>query len=128
MRPRQVVFEAGGAAVFTVIAVSAADRPMLMLATIAAAALAVLALRDALVPVRLAADRDGLTLVRGITRRHLTWSEIDRIRLYESSRFGLTTRLLEIDTGEALYLLGARDLGAPAEEVERELRAIRSGT
>jgi hypothetical protein len=128
MRPHQVVLEAGGAAVFATIAVLADDRPMLLLAGIAAVALALLTLRDVLLPVRLAADRDGVTLVRGFRRRRLAWPQVERIRLYESGRFGLTSRMLEIDTGDALYLLGTRDLGVPAEEVERELRAIRLGT
>jgi PH (Pleckstrin Homology) domain-containing protein len=128
VRPVQVVLETGGAVIFTILAASAGDRPMLLLSGIAAVALVVLALRDIVVPVRLTADREGVTVVRGFGRRRIAWSEIERVGLYESERFGLTTRKLEIDTGETLYLLTAGDLGAPADEVERDLQAIRSGT
>lgn len=120
-----MALKAGGAAVFAVLA-TRGDAPFMLLAGIAALALATLALRDVIVPVRLAADHEGITLVRGFAgRRRIPWEDIERIRLYESRRLGLRTRLLEIDTGDSLHLLSTHDLGAPPEEVERALRDLR---
>lgn len=107
---------------------SIGDRAFLLLAGIGTVALAGFALRDILIPVRLAADPTGVTVVRGFAgRRHIPWPEIERIRVYESRRYGLRTRLLEIDTGDSVHLFGAGDLGAEPEEVADRLRAMRVG-
>ena len=129
VRPTQAVLKAAAAVACTVMAVlSHDDRSFLLLAGIGTVALAGFALRDLLVPVRLAADSTGVTVVRGLAgRRHLPWSEIERIRVYESRRYGLRARLLEIDTGHSVHLFGAGDLGAQPEEVMDRLRAMRVG-
>ncbi|BAL93229.1 hypothetical protein AMIS_80090 [Actinoplanes missouriensis 431] len=85
------------------------------------------ALRDLLIPVRLAADTDGVTVVTGVARRrHLPWSAIERVRVDSRSRRGLRSEMLEIDAGDALYLYSANDLGALPEDVVTQLADLRS--
>jgi hypothetical protein len=94
---------------------------------IAALALGAFALRDVLAPVRLAADVDGVTVVSGFAgRRHLSWSEIERIRVDERRRLGTRSQLLEIDTGDSLHLFSAYELSAPCDEVVAVLQTLRA--
>jgi hypothetical protein len=125
--PAHRLVKAVGAMAFGVItvfsAMPAGDRGLALLAGIATAVLLVLAVRDVLAPVRLAVDEDGLTVIRGFAGRlHIPWAQVRSIRLDERQRRGRSTRLVEIDTGEQLYLLSSYDLGAPAEDVTEELR------
>ncbi|MDG4778187.1 PH domain-containing protein [Micromonospora sp. WMMD961] len=102
------------------------DPVRLVLAVLAAAALAGWAVRDVIAPVRLAVDPAGLTVIRGFAgRRLLPWSEIEAITVDRRPRLGLTSEVLEIDTGESLHLFGRFDLGTAPEEVATELRATR---
>ncbi|GAA2071906.1 PH domain-containing protein [Actinomadura alba] len=127
VRPEQVALKAAAAVVFALVALRG-DAGFVLLGGIIALALTALAVRDILVPVRLAADQEGITVVTGIAgTRRIPWAEIKHIRLYKSRRLGLPSRLLEIDTGDSLHLLSTHDLGAPPEAVERELRTIRLG-
>ncbi|MBB2944682.1 hypothetical protein FB565_004415 [Actinoplanes lutulentus] len=85
------------------------------------------ALRDLLVPVRLTADTEGITVVTGIARRqHLPWSKIERVRVDSTVRRGLRSEVLEIDAGDALYLYSANDLGALPEDVATQLADLRT--
>ncbi|WP_433827750.1 PH domain-containing protein [Actinoplanes sp. CA-015351] len=85
------------------------------------------ALRDLLVPVRLTADSEGVTVVTGIARRqHLPWSKIERVRVDSTVRRGLRSEMLEIDAGDALYLYSANDLGALPEDVVTQLADLRT--
>ena len=85
------------------------------------------AVRDLIVPVRLAADTAGITVVTGFARRrHLPWSEIERVRVERSVRRGLRSEVLEIDAGETLYVYGPHDLGALPEDVAAQLSDLRS--
>ncbi len=91
----------------------------------AATALALWGLRDLVVPVRLTADRSGLTVVTGFAgRRGLAWSQIEAVRLDSRERRGLRTEVLEIDTGDTLYQFGRGDLGAHPYEVVDVLTAL----
>jgi hypothetical protein len=86
------------------------------------------AVRDLVAPVRLAADPTGVTVIVGLARRrHLAWSQIERVRVDRRERHGLHTELLEIDTGDSLHLFSLHDLGAPPEEVADALAALRTG-
>jgi hypothetical protein len=97
------------------------------LGAVIATALAGWAVRDLIVPVRLAADTEGVTVVTGFARRRrLPWSEIERVRVERTVRRGLRNELLEIDTGDAIYLYGAHDLGALPEEVATHLGDLRN--
>ncbi|MGH3645717.1 MAG: PH domain-containing protein [Micromonosporaceae bacterium] len=106
----------------------ASDAAGLALAVVATAAIGLYALRDLLVPVRLTADGEGVTVVTGFAgRRQIPWREVERIRLDERRRFGTRTALLEIDTGETLHLFGTSELGEPVEDVAEALRHLRTG-
>ncbi|GHE35115.1 hypothetical protein GCM10017673_42340 [Streptosporangium violaceochromogenes] len=112
----------------TLAALSAGDPRGMLLAGAAAVVSAVLALRDVLVPVRLRADAEGLVVARGFTgSERLPWSAVERIRVDRRTRLTSRTELLEIDTGEAVFLLSRFDLGAPCEQVADELRSFRTG-
>ncbi|MEU0547271.1 PH domain-containing protein [Micromonospora sp. NPDC005979] len=102
------------------------DPVRLVLAGVAAAALAVWAVRDLVAPVRLAVDPAGLTVIHGFAgRRLLPWSTVEAISVDRRQRLGLTGEILEIDAGESLHLFGRYDLGATPEEVAVALRAAR---
>ncbi|TDB78504.1 PH domain-containing protein [Micromonospora sp. KC723] len=105
---------------------SGADRVALALSLVMAAGLAGWATRDLLVPVRLAADADGVTVIQGLAgRRRLPWAAIETVSVARRSRFGLAAETLEIDAGESLHLFGRHDLDAPPDEVAETLRAAR---
>jgi hypothetical protein len=87
------------------------------------------ALRDLIAPVRLAADPTGITVVAGFARRrHLAWTQIERVRVDRRERRGLRTELLEIDAGDSLHLFSLHDLGVPPDEVAAALTTLRTGT
>jgi hypothetical protein len=96
------------------------DRAKLAFTGLAALVTGAYALRDLIAPVRLAADREGLTVIYGYAgHRRLEWDVIERIRLDERRRLGTRSAALEIDTGDHLYLLSPYDLGTdPADAVE----------
>jgi hypothetical protein len=48
------------------------------------------------------------------------------VRVDEHNRYGLMSRTLEVDTGDALVLLGRRSLGADPRDVAEALRQIRT--
>ena len=107
----------------------ARDSTGRVIAVLAAAALALSGLRDFVAPVRLAADPDGLTVVRHLaTRRRIPWREIERVRVHEQRRlFGLRSAFLEIDTGSALHLISQSELGTSPHQVAAALRRYRTG-
>ncbi|MGY1822598.1 PH domain-containing protein [Geodermatophilus sp. SYSU D00079] len=94
----------------------------------AALLLLVLAARDLLLRPRLSAGLAGVavrTLTGTVT---LPWSRL-RVRVRETRRLGVRSRLLELDAEPGgnddgvLVLLGRRDLGADPEDVARALLA-----
>src|SRR5262245_25439439 len=78
------------AALFVVLAVvRSGDRTLLLLAGVAAVGCAVLAARDLLAPVRLAADATGVTVVTGFASRlEIPWAKVERLRLDVRHRYG----------------------------------------
>jgi hypothetical protein len=105
------------------------DDPVVWtLAGVCAAALAAWAIRDLVVPVRLAADPSGVTVVTGFAgRRRLAWSQIERVRVDRRQRIGLSSAMLELDTGSTLHLFSQYDLGTAPEQVAETLAVLRSG-
>ena len=96
----------------------------------AAVLLLALAARDRLLRPRLTAGPAGVA-VRGLTgTTELPWARL-QVRVRGTRRWGLRSRLLELDTSAGpdddgeLVLLGRRDLGADPGEVARALRALR---
>lgn len=102
------------------------DAVRLVLALLAAAVLVGWAVRDLIAPVRLAVDPTGLTVIHGFAgHRLLPWATVEAITVDRRPRLGLTSEVLEIDTGESLHLFGRFELGTTPEEVAAELRAAR---
>jgi hypothetical protein len=128
--PRRVpAFKLVGAAVFLAVALAYAGDPGRWIAAVVAAVLlGGFALRDVLAPVRLAADSSGVTVVHGFRRiRHLPWADIERVRVDTRTRLGRRDAVLEVDTGESLYLFGPQELDADLDEVAAVLAALRTG-
>ena len=96
----------------------------------AAVLLLALAARDRLLRPRLAAGPGGVTVRRLTGTTELPWTRL-QVRVRDTRRWGLRSRLLELDTAAGpdddgdLVLLGRRDLGADPDEVARALRALR---
>lgn len=128
--PGHVVVKCAAAAAVTALLVLYSHDPQfLFLAGAAAVGLNVLALRDLIAPVRLAADGDGLTVVTGYASRHrLRWEQVVSIRVDERHRLLLHTRILEIETADDLYLLSAFDLGSDVHDAADELYRLRART
>jgi hypothetical protein len=117
------------AVVVLVLAFGREDPVQWVLAGAVAIALAGWALRDVVAPVRLAADREGVTVVTGFAgRRRLGWAQIERIRLDRRERLGLASEMLEIDADDALFLFTMHDLGADPHDVLAELEQLRQQT
>ena len=109
-----------------VLAVDAAGR---LLVGAAALLVVLLAARDLVLRPRLTAGPDGV-VVRTLGRRsELPWPGL-RVQVRTTRRFGISNRVLELDTADGpdddgvLVLLGRRDLGADPEEVARALRDL----
>ncbi|GII95283.1 hypothetical protein Ssi02_55140 [Sinosporangium siamense] len=99
------------------------DTRGVVLAAPATVLLAVLAARDLIVPVRLAPDDDGLTMVVGFAgRHHVPWSEVTDIRVDVRRRLTSRTELLEVHTEEGLQVFSSYDLGVPCKEALAVLR------
>ncbi|MEV7011804.1 PH domain-containing protein [Streptosporangium sp. NPDC051022] len=130
VRRELLVVKVVAAVVFALLAVlNAGDPRGAILAGVVALVAAVLALRDILAPVRLSADGEGLVVVRGfVGSERIPWSAIERIRVDRRARFTSRTEFLEIDTGEAIFLLSRFDLGVPCQEAADELRSFRTGS
>lgn len=95
-------------------------------AALAAAAGALLwVIRDAAGRVRLRAGADGVGVRTGyLGWTELAWPEIESLGIDDRTRRGLRSRLLEVDAGERLFLLSAKDLGADVGDVLAQLHAI----
>jgi hypothetical protein len=126
--PALPALKLAGAALVAVLGVAFNDdRLTLWVAAAAAALLSTWAARDLIAPVRVAADLDGVTVVAGfLGHRRLAWDKVEGVRVDTRPRLGIRTETLEIDTGEALFLFGASDLGAPPTEVATALEALRA--
>jgi len=126
---RIAVLEGAAAVAFAIAAVAAllSDDPVAAaVAGVATLMLAVLAIRDRMVRVRLSADADGVTVLHGFAQRQrIPWSGIVALGLEQRSRRGRSRRLLEIDTGEAVYLLSGREMGAEPADVVAALNELR---
>ncbi|MEV4627691.1 PH domain-containing protein [Micromonospora sp. NPDC049523] len=93
---------------------------------LAAAGLLGWAVRDLVAPERLAVDPAGVTVIRGFAgRRHLAWTQIERIVVDNRPRLGLRTDTLELDAGDSLHFFSRHDLGAEPGEVANALRAAK---
>jgi len=125
---RLTIFKVIGVLIFAAAAVLVADQVGTFLLAIAALLCLGYAVRDLVAPVRLAADADGLTVIRGyLGHARLSWSDVDRVRVDRRSRLGLRSEFLEIDAGDHLYLLSSYDLSAEPAAVAAALARLRTG-
>jgi hypothetical protein len=129
-RPAETIALGGISAGLALAAVGVVSDPPGRLLVGAAALLGLVVLvRDLTSRPRLSAGPDGVDvrLLRG--GRHLAWPGL-RVTVRETRRFGLRSRLLELDTASGpddegvLVLLGRRDLGEDPEAVARALVAL----
>jgi hypothetical protein len=123
--PRRVtVLKAVGVVICVALALLG-DRRQLLLAGVAAIGFALLVFRDLYAPVRLAAGDDGL-IVGGLSgKERISWNDVDRIRVDNRRRYGLTTELLEIDAGDQIHLFSRFDLGESVYDVAEALMRLR---
>ncbi|MCT9930273.1 PH domain-containing protein [Planotetraspora sp. A-T 1434] len=123
--PRRItVLKAAGVAACVALAVMG-DRLQVFLSGVAALGFAVLVLRDAIAPVRLAAGEDGLVVAGLAGKERVSWNDVDRIRVDSRRRYGLTTELLEIDAGDQIHLFSRFDLGESVFDVAEALMRLR---
>jgi hypothetical protein len=115
---RLTAVRVAGTVVFLLLAYAFQAEPGRVLFAGAASLLcAVYAVRDLAAPRRLSADAEGVTVVTGFAgRRRLGWDQIDAVRVDQRRRLGTRTELLEIDTGDNLYLFSGYDLGVRCDE------------
>ncbi|MFC5181276.1 PH domain-containing protein [Actinomadura harenae] len=125
--PAQTAVKIAATAVLAALALLSLDDPQFLLLTgVAAVGAAALAVRDVLAPVRLEADADGLTAVRGYaTRTRLEWPRVTAVRVDERKRLFSKTLLLEIETEDDLIMLSRFDLGADVRDVAETLTGLR---
>ncbi len=125
--PRFVAVKVAGVVILGLVALAfRGDPTRTAFAALAALVVAGYAVRDLIAPVRLAADRDGVTVISGYAgRRRLAWEDIERVRVDRHSRYGLRSEFLEIDADESIYLLSSYDLGSHPQPVVETLLALR---
>lgn len=100
-----------------------AEGRLLLIA--AALLLAGLCLSDLVLRPRLAADPNGVTLRSASGRLWLPWERVDAVRAEAIARHGIRSVMLEIDSGDQLYVLSRRQLGARPEAVAEAINALR---
>jgi hypothetical protein len=129
VEPKRVAGRATAAAGLAIVTALLARDPVTLTVGILAATIAAgFAIRDVLVPVRLTADTEGVTLLRGVAgRRTIRWRDVERVRVDTRDRLGLRQSALEIDEGHALHLLTAADLGADPHDVAAAITQLRTG-
>jgi hypothetical protein len=116
---------AGGAGLVLLLLAALADPAGRLLLGVAALGLLGLAAADLALRPRLAADPAGLQIRTAGGRHRLPWAAVDRVDVDEHTRYGLTSRTLELESGELLLVLGRRTLGADPRDVAGELARIR---
>jgi hypothetical protein len=101
------------------------DRPGKLLLSCVAIALAAIAISDLVLWPRLSAGEAGIRIFTPTVRTHLSWADIDVIRVDERSHHGLASRALEIESGDTLIVFSKRSLGRDPRDVFLELHALR---
>jgi hypothetical protein len=127
---RLTALRVGGFVIFALAALAFHDdRSKLAFTAVAALVAAGYAVRDIIAPVRLAADREAVTVVHGYAgHRRLEWDEIERLRVDQRRRLGTRSVALEIDTGDHIYLLSSYDLGTDPADAVAALESLRPST
>jgi hypothetical protein len=123
---RLTIAKLTGAAIFALAAVVGYPDPgQVIIVGLAGGLLAVLGVRDLIVPVRLAASPAGLTVVTGFaSRSEIAWADVASIKVDARRGILLRSQVLELDTGDNLYFFGTNDLGTSCDEVADRLRVL----
>jgi hypothetical protein len=125
---RMPVVKLGLAVLMLVAALVTGESLAVIVGVLAAVGLTAYGLRDVLAPVRLAADATGLDVTSGYAgRRHLDWSDVERVHVDERLRLGVRAQLLEIDADAELYLFSRFDLGTDPADAAEAVLALRPG-
>lgn len=110
------------AAVAVGLAALVTDGPGRVLAVPGVLLLLALAARDLVLRPVLLADAGGLQVVTGLQRRAYTWEQVEGLRVVRDRR----ARLLEVDVGSTVVVLGALRLGRAPQDVLPELQELRA--
>jgi hypothetical protein len=102
-----------------------ADPAGRLLLGVAALGLLAVGAADLVLRPRLTADRTGVQVRTLASRHRLPWSAIQRVDVDEHTRYGLTSRTLELEAGELFVVLSKRTLGADPRDVADALARIR---
>jgi hypothetical protein len=123
-RPRETALALLGGLVVLLLALLADPAGRLLLG-VAALGLLVVGAADLMLRPRLAADPAGVQVRTLASRHRVPWSALERVEVDEHTRYGLTSRTLELESGELLVVLGKRTLGADPRDVADALARIR---
>jgi Bacterial PH domain len=116
----------GLAALLVIVTLAFGVREQVTIGLAAALAVIIFAARDMVARERLRADADGLVAVSGYAgRRHLDWSDVQRMIVDSRLRLGARTETLEVDAGDQIFVFGRFDLGVPPEDALATLEQIR---
>jgi hypothetical protein len=102
-----------------------ADPAGRLLLGVAALGLLAVGAADVLLRPRLAADRAGIQIRTLASRHRVPWSALRRVDIDEHTRYGLTSRTLELEAGDLFVVLGKRTLGADPRDVADTLARLR---
>jgi hypothetical protein len=103
------------------------DPGQVIVVGLASLLLGVLAVRDLVAPVRLAAGPAGVVVTTGFAgRRTVHWDEIADVKVDARKGLILRSQMLELDAGDNLYFFSVNELGVPCDEVADRLAAIRA--
>jgi Bacterial PH domain len=114
-----------GGLIALTLAATSTDAPGQVLFGLAAILLFAIVAADLAFRPRLRADRAGIAVRTFGSRLHLPWGEVSELRVDERSRYGLTTRTLELEAGDTLIVLGRRSLGTDPRDVAAALDEFR---
>jgi hypothetical protein len=115
-----------GAAAAAVASYFATDATGRLLLGCAAIVLAAIAGVDVLFSPRLTATTAGVAVFAPGVRVRWRWDEVSSIKVDERNRRGLTTRTLEIESGDQLIVLSKRSLNADPQTVYADVSELRT--
>jgi hypothetical protein len=115
-----------GAAAAAIACYFAGDATGRLLLGCAAIVLAAIAGVDVLFSPRLTATTTGVAVFAPGVRVRWRWDQVSSIQVDERNRRGLTTRTLEIESGDHLIVLSKRSLNADPATVYADVSKLRA--
>lgn len=120
--PRRNTALAALAGVVALVALVAADTSGRLLVVPVLLGAAAFVVRDLVCGPLLRADPEGLDVLDGVRRVRVAWADVERVRVVKDRR----TRVLEVDTGDAVVALSGTRLGQHPADVVEALEAHRA--